>query len=146
MQMKKRAGLALRFLSWLTALVSLTLMSARASAATVPQVLTEQGRLVSSGGRTVDGTLSFRFALYDAATGGTALWTETQMVTLSDGVFAAQLGSVNPIPITVFDGNSRYLGVTVDTDAEMTPRQQVTTVPYALVAQNVIGDITPSSI
>jgi hypothetical protein len=53
----------------------------------------------------------------------------------------------------LFDANSNpvagtplYLGITVGTDNEMTPRQPLSTVPYAFVASNAIGDITPNSV
>ena len=39
-----------------------------------------------------------------------------------------------------------YLGITVDDDAEMTPREPVDSVPYSMVATNATGDITPHSI
>src|SRR5439155_18765986 len=50
------------------------------------------------------------------------------------------------IPASVFDGSPRYLGVTVGTDPEMTPRQAIFAVPYAMIAGNVNGDITPTSV
>jgi len=34
----------------------------------------------------------------------------------------------------------------VGTDGEMSPREEITSVPYALVAQDVVGDIHPSSV
>jgi hypothetical protein len=109
--------------------------------------LTEQGRLLDHGGAPVNSTLAFVFTLYDAATGGTSLWTETQSaVVVSDGYFSVPLGSVTPIPATVFDGSVRYLGVAVGGDSEMSPRQVVSSVPYALLAGNVSGDITPNSV
>ena len=109
--------------------------------------LVEQGRLLDSSGNPLNSTLSFVFTVYDAATGGSALWTETQSaVVISNGYFSAQLGSVTPIPATVFDGSVRYLGIAVDGDPEMTPRQALTSVAYALLAGNVSGDITPNSV
>lgn len=122
------------------------LLGSATGSAAVPSLLTEQGRLFDSSGNPQSGQLSFVFSVYDAETGGTALWTETQNLTLDSGYFSARLGDVTPIPASVFDGNARYLGVKVGTDAEMSPRQSIVSVPYALLANNAVGDITPSSI
>jgi hypothetical protein len=87
------------------------------------------------------------FAFYSSAAGGTPLWQEPQIVTLEDGYFSARLGTVTPFdPATLFDGASRYLGITIGTDTEMVPRQAVASVPYALVAGDVTGDIHPTSV
>ena len=102
--------------------------------ADVPATLTQQGRILdaTTGDLMSRAQLQIVFNVYAAAKGGTALWTEQQNITLDDGYFSAQLGSVTPIPDTLFDGTVRYLGVTVGSDAEMTPRQAVTSVPYAM--------------
>ncbi len=123
-----------------------TLLAATAASSAVPANLTQQGRLLDTAGAPVPGSVSITFAVYDAATGGTALWTETQNVTLDDGFFSARLGESTAIPNTVFDGSTRYLGVKVGTDPEMTPRQSIVSVPYALMANNAVGDITPTSV
>ena len=116
-------------------------------AAAVPTVLTQQGQLVDrTTGAPVTGSLSFKFSIYAASTGGAALWTETQTVTLDAGYFSAQLGGTTPSPPTLWDGAVKYVGVSIDGDAEMTPREALTSVPYALVAGNVNGDITPTTV
>jgi hypothetical protein len=100
--------------------------------AAVPATLTQQGRILdATTGDPVSSKLKIVFNVYAAAKGGTALWTEEQDITLDDGYFSAQLGSVTPIPGTVFDGTVRYLGVTVGADDEMAPREAITSVPYA---------------
>jgi hypothetical protein len=116
--------------------VSAALMASASAfaASSVPATLTQQGRILDASGMPVVSKLKFVFTVYDAATAGTALWTETQNITLDDGYFSAELGSVTPIPDGVFDGSVRYLGVTVGSDAEMSPRQAVTSVPYAMKA------------
>lgn len=123
-----------------------TLLAAASASSAVPGQLTEQGRLLDTAGAPATGSVSIVFAVYDAATGGTALWTETQNITLDDGYFSARLGEVTPIPASVFDGATKYLGVKVGSDAEMTPRQTIVSVPYALMANNAVGDITPTSV
>jgi len=104
----------------------------------VPQTINYQGFLTDSGGTPVDGTVQMTFSLYDVATGGSPLWTETQTsVTVSDGIYSVVLGSVTPINLA-FD-TQYYLGIEVETDGEMTPRQALTSVGYALNADRVDG-------
>lgn len=114
--------------------------------AQVPQTLVHQGRLLDRNGAAVSGTQTLTYRIYDAATGGSPVWSETHTVTFDEGYFSVQLGSVTMIPSTVFNGSTRYLGVTVGSDAEMAPREVVASVPYALLAGNVVGDISPRSV
>jgi Collagen triple helix repeat (20 copies) len=120
--------------------------SAAPAPSQVPSFLTQQGRLFDDSGDPVTGTPTFVFTIYSDAAGTNVLWTETQQITLDDGYFSTSLGSVTAIPDTVFDGSTRYLGIKVGSDPEMSPRQPLTSVPYALIAGNVIGDITPRSV
>ena len=115
--------------------------------ADVPALLTQQGQLIDkTTGAPASGSLSFAFSIYADPAGGTPLWTETQSITLDGGYFSAQLGSTTPLPATVFDGSVRYLGVQIGSDAELAPREALTSVPYAVLAGNVNGDITPKSV
>jgi hypothetical protein len=116
------------------------------ASASVPNLLTEQGRLLDASNTPLTGSATLVFSVYNAATGGTALWTETQTVTLDGGYFSARLGEVTSLPVDLFTGAELFLGVAVNADAEMTPRQTLDSVPYALVADNAVGDITPTSV
>lgn len=112
--------------------------------ADVPATLTQQGRILdATTGDPVSSKVQIVFNVYAKATGGTALWTEQQNITLDDGYFSAQLGSVTPIPDTLFDGTVRYLGVTVGADDEMAPREAITSVPYAMNAAS--ADVASSA-
>jgi hypothetical protein len=98
-----------------------------------PNLVNYQGVLKDSGGNPLTGTYSITFSLYSVSTGGTALWTETQgSVSVSNGLFSVLLGSVTPLTPSEFSGTDRWLGVTVGGDPEMTPRQRIASVPYAL--------------
>jgi hypothetical protein len=100
--------------------------------AQAPQLINYQGRL-NQGGNPADGAFSITFSIYDVATGGTALYAETQNVNVSGGVFNALIGSTTPIPVDLFTNNGdRFLGVKVGSDAEMTPRFRLASVAYAL--------------
>jgi hypothetical protein len=107
----------------------------------VPLVINYQGQLTDPSGQIVaDGTYTMTFSLYDDATAGNLLWTETSVVTVTDGLFNVLLGSPSsPLAADMFPGNPRWLGVQVDPDAnEMTPRQLLTSVPYAIRAQALV--------
>ena len=120
-------------------------------AATVPQLMNYQGRLNDNLGSAVTGTRGMVFSLYSSATDTNALWTEAQSsVLINKGMFNVILGSTNQIPATVFDNAEVWLGIKVGSDAEMTPRQRLTSVGYAIRAgiadtagSVVSGSITP---
>ncbi len=114
----------------------LMLLAFSLSQAQVPQVINYQGMLTDAGGTALNGSFVIEFKIYDAPTAGTALWTETQTVAVTAGLFDVLLGSVTPIPYTVFDGSDKYLSLKVGTDPEMTPRKRLVSVGYALRAYN----------
>jgi hypothetical protein len=114
-----------------TILIVLAPASLRAQ---VPLTINHQGYLTSDAGSPVTGTRSMTFAIYNVVVAGTALWTETQSVVVTNGVFNAYLGDAMALPDSIFDGQELYLGVKVGTDSEMTPRIRLTTVPYAFAS------------
>ena len=126
-------------------MVAAMAVAPRAQAAT-PNRLVEEGRLADASGNPLSGSVSLTFSLYVDATTATPLWTESQTVTVNQGYFSAELGASVPFPAGTFDGSVRYLGIAVDTDAEMQPRQIIDSVPYALVANDVVGDAHPTSL
>jgi hypothetical protein len=114
-------------------------------AADVPQTLTHQGRLYDATGAAVSGMRDVVFNIYDAPDAASPIWTEKISITFEDGYFSGELGGTKPL-MGVFDGTVRYIGIQVDQDPEMAPRVAIRSVPYAMVAGNAIGDITPSSV
>lgn len=104
--------------------------------AQVPQLINYQGVLTDAQGNPVDGTQSVQFSIYDSATEGDELWTETQSVIISDGLFHVLLGSVTPIPYLVFQDSTTYLELTIGSDPAMTPRQRLVSVGYSMSAYN----------
>lgn len=103
-----------------------------ALSASIPTNLSYQGTMVDKSGQPVTSTKSITFNLYNVATEGTAFWTETQTVTISSGQFTAQLGAnqANPLDLSTFGGDT-WLGLTISGEPEMTPREKMTSVPYA---------------
>ena len=120
--------------------------SARSALAAVPETMTHQGRLYNAEGQPITDTLDVEFALYDTSSADAPIWSEVHTITFENGYFSADLGDTEPFNEETFDGSVRYLGITVGGDPEMTPRARVASVPYAILASNVNGDITPSSV
>ncbi len=114
------------------------IMGFTASAA-VPKIMSYQGYLTDTVGTPISGNRSMTFRLYDVASNGSPLWTETQpSVALTNGIYQVNLGSVTPLNLP-FD-QPYYLGITVATDPEMTPRQPLASVGTSLrtaIADNV---------
>lgn len=116
-------------------------IQASAALNTSLDTITYQGRLTDAGGTPLSGTYVMTFRLYDVATDGTALWSEywtgANSVEVTRGLFSVRLGSLTAIPTAVITGtNSLWLGITIGTDAEMTPRVQLGSVPYAFQASH----------
>ncbi len=115
-------------------------LAADSAQAQAPNLINYQGRLTAAGGAAASGSLVMNFSIYATATGVTPVWTETQTVTVTNGVFNVLLGSVTPFPGTLFtSGGERYLGIKVGTDAEMTPRFRLTSVAFAFHATEADG-------
>jgi len=124
-----------RTLAWLGACLAVVASAAWASTAgAVPNLLQYQGRLTNAAGAPITGSHSVLFALYSGASGGPPLWTEVQVVALDDGMFSVLLGGLTPLPSDAFAADGRWLGIKLDADPEMSPRQRVTSVAYALRA------------
>lgn len=69
--------------------------------AQIPQTMNYQGRLEDNSGNPVsDGNYTIVFTIYDAATNGNSLWTETRTVTTEDGFFNLTLGESTAINIS----------------------------------------------
>lgn len=104
-----------------------------------PATMAYQGYLTSSAGTPVNGTVAIAFRLYAAATGGTAIWTETQNVPVANGLYSVVLGAASSLAGLPFD-QPYWLGVTIGTDAEMAPRQPLTSAPYAQTASRLAAN------
>ena len=72
------------------------------------------------------------FNIYNVASSGSALHTETQTVVVNNGIFNVLLGSAATLTVP-FDVQY-YLGVTPGADPEMSPRQPLAASPYAIRA------------
>lgn len=105
--------------------------------AQVPQLMNYQGLLVdpATGEPVADDTYEMVFSIYDLSTGGSAVWTESKSVQTQNGLYSVLLGSTTPLTATVLSGSEKYLGIKVDTDAEMTPRKRIVSAAYAIMSE-----------
>jgi len=100
----------------------------------IPHLINYQGKLADSSGTPVTGTKDIIFRIYDAASGGTPLWEETQSVTADRGLFNVLLGSSTTLNLP-FDV-PYYLGIQVAGDTEMSPRAKIGAAGYAFRAED----------
>jgi hypothetical protein len=104
------------------------------------------GRLNDDAAQPVaDGAYDFTFALYDAETGGTLLWSEKQSgVPVKSGEFLASLGSVSALPKETMGDGGHWLEVAVrgPGEAEFTalaPRQELSLASSVVPASTTAG-------
>lgn len=104
-------------------------VEAEMSVATIaPGAIPIQGRLTDASGNPLDGTYDLTFRLYDVSSGGTALCSDTRSVNVENGLFSDYMDHCyNDVY-----GQKVWLGIEVGSDGEMTPRQVIYPVPYAL--------------
>lgn len=116
--------------------------------AATPNTLAFSSVLKDNNGEGVSTLVNISFAIYNVSTGGTPLWDESyedgsgncqQITPDSNGFFTVQLGSCDTTLTSVVDFTSSplYLGVTVGTDTEATPRLPLASVAYARNSQSV---------
>jgi hypothetical protein len=98
----------------------------------------------STGALVDDGDYTVTSAFYSATAGGTPLWSEPQAVTTAAGLFSTQLGGINRITPSTVATDELWLGLTVGSDAEMTPRQRVGSAIYAMVAGEFANPKNPT--
>jgi hypothetical protein len=99
----------------------------------MPKTISYQGVLTDTSNNPVpDGNYNLTFKLYDVTTGGTALWSEGQLVSVNKGIFSVILGSVAPLNLPF--NKPYYLGVTVGAGTELSPRMPLTSSGYSFRA------------
>ena len=112
-------------------------------ASAVPAKLAQQGRVLDSAGAPLEGSHEMGFALLDAASGGTELWSESRTADFDNGYYSIILGEDVPLDDLLFDSEGVWLEVVIDGEV-LSPRQEVVSVPYALravSAANVEGGV-----
>lgn len=130
-------------------LVTTFSLSIAATAFAQNSVFTYQGRL-DYDGSPASGAFDLRFALFSAANAGTQISgpLTNSGVLVSNGVFTTSLD----FGADAFDGNARWLQIGVRTNGSgagftaLSPRQPITSTPYAVRAANFSGAINDSQL
>ncbi|GAB4167684.1 MAG: hypothetical protein Kow0020_00730 [Wenzhouxiangellaceae bacterium] len=119
-RLNTRPGRVLAVLLWLVSMGVLAQSS----------VITYQGQLRNNG-TPFTGMVNLEFRLYDALVGGNQIGSSINLFNwpVEDGLFQAEID----FGAAAFDGSDRWLEVWIN-GAPLTPRQQVTSAPYAIRA------------
>lgn len=148
---RRQAGLLV--FGVLSVLIAISILGTQPAQAATNGTLNFQARLqTNGGGQVADGFYNIQFNLYDVSGGGSSLWTETYLVSNTQGVrvkngyVSVNLGSLTSFPTTINWDQELWLGITVrgtgscsfgactPTDSEMAPRLKLTGLPYAFRA------------
>lgn len=117
-------------------------VTATSSTAAVSTLVNYQGFLRDGAGNPTNGAVDLQFAIFDVATGGTALWTESFAgVAVVSGNFNVLLGSVTAFPPSLFTSGSLWIETRV-AGTPMMPRRVLGAVPFALRAAFAEAGIT----
>ena len=92
-----------------------------------------QGFLKDANGKAVTDAPDYKitFKLYTTLSGGTAAWSEDQILNVSGGVYSTQLGKTVPLESLSWGSSTYYVGVNIGT-VELSPRTELTFAPYSL--------------
>ena len=115
----------------------LSLMFSLTQAHAVPVQLTQQGRLLDSGGTAINGLHLMTFRLYDSQVGGSVQWEESLQVGFTEGYYMAQLGANTasyPLEDSVLAGFPLYMEVEIAGSGPIGTRQPVVSTPYARIS------------
>ena len=133
-------------------IIALCLLSAfGVKAADVPTMINYQGRLLENGQLVNQGGMSLTLTLYDAAIGGSDIYQEVDTVDVVDGLYSTTIGdnqfgggasslstALNAL------GTNAWLGIQFGSDPELTPRERLQSVPYAMKAGGVTAGAVTS--
>jgi len=124
----------------LVGLVTVSLMSVGVAVAVAPSfdpsnpsaplasTIGYQGQLTDAGGNALDGQYAMTFRIYDAAAGGSELWSgPLQSVEVDEGLFNVELD----VDQSAFNGRALWLEMTIEGEV-LSPRQALLAAPYAL--------------
>ncbi|MEW5923089.1 MAG: hypothetical protein AB1746_03795 [Candidatus Zixiibacteriota bacterium] len=121
-------------LTRLSMLLGIVLITSLLAIADIPQFINYQGRLTDAEGNPVDdGPHLIKFKIYGSETGSDSLWSSGfQAITVSNGLFNYKLGQSVALPPDIFGpGSEPFLGITIGTDAEISPRTPITSAAFA---------------
>ncbi len=100
----------------------------------IPHQINYQGYLTDNSENAITDTLGMTFSIWDAPSVGSQLWDETQTdVAVIDGLFNVLLGSVTPIPSSVFSNPACWLQTEIVGEI-LSPRKELVSIGYAFRA------------
>jgi len=121
--------------------------AAAPQAVTIPTTFSYQGTLRDANGDLINGTVNLTLKIHTAVTGGNAVHSESYTnVNVRNGLFNVVVGDAKPIAPTVFDNYPLYLGLSVNQDPEMLPRQRLHPVPYAMQSSSAQTAVTANNL
>jgi hypothetical protein len=94
----------------------------------VYNVIPIQGHLTDDNGNPIDGYRVITFSLYTTSWDAVPICQDDDSVQVDNGLFMAEMDWCDSSDI---DGKRLYLGIQVEGDTEMTPREPIYPVPYA---------------
>lgn len=103
--------------------------------AAVPRIINYQGKFTNTDDTPLAGNYLVTFRFYDVASEGNAIWEESHILTINNGIFNVLLGSLKPLDIDF--NKDMWLGIEVSSDGEMTPRIKLASSAYAINAQAI---------
>ena len=108
-------------------LISPLLVFSSPTDASPPITVNYQGYLTNDTGSPLNSppNVNITFRLYTTSTGGSMIWSESQAVYVTNGLFTVELGSVTPLNLPDDFNTPLFLGIEVGTDGEMTPRRAI---------------------
>lgn len=120
-------------------LLAFLLLSGPVYAQSVPPLMNYQGHLTNATGQPLaTGQYTLTFNVYNVPTSGTAVWGPQAIVAdVIDGYFNVVLSTDSTggdSITTAFTAQPRYVSIRVNAAAEILPRQQVLSAPYAIQA------------
>lgn len=114
-------------------IVSILALAFAPAALAVPLSMGHQGHIDDSTGTPLEGNHSLTVTLYDAASGGTDLWSDTFTTNLDNGFYSLTLGSGVALSADTLAADEVYVALSVDGGPEL-PRLSLTSVPFAIHA------------
>jgi|GEM_PF-3736052 len=122
-----------------TALAISVLFLASFAYAAPSKVIPIQGKLTQPSGVPYNGQYSMTFKIFDVATSGTLLYTETlSNIPVSAGLFSIVLGENPSNPLTPAFDKDYYIEITIGSET-LQPRQRLLSSPYAISALTSIN-------
>jgi len=128
------------------AAVFFALLTVSTAIAAMPQTISYQGYLKDGvSGAPVSSQVTLTFRLYDSLQAASPVWLEVLEVTPQNGIYSVQLGTNTPLESSLLASTALYLGLQVGSNPELTPRQQILSVPFAMRAASA-DSVNPATI